>query len=379
MRLAINLLIGVILVAASGHALWAQGWDQAPVQSSVTDSLAPETLDDCQVIARIDGQVVLACDVLWQVNRMIEEHRDKIPPEQEDEVREMLMKRHVASMVDTKLLYAAFRREIPPEGMSQIEDNLREPFREREVPVLMEQLKVKDERELEQELMRLGSSMEIARRGFNEKAIAGEWLRSKVKINEEVNPADMLEYYQAHLADYDYPSQARWQELMVRKSRFNHPRQAYAELADMGNEVWKKLADNPNAMEAVFGEVAKARSDGFTASDGGVHDWTTKGAMKAKVLNEALFALEVGRLSPILETDDAFQIIRVLERKEAGRTPFTDVQTEIRDALKQERFRAGVDKYLGDLHRTARIWTIYTGPVAADVLLGKKPDETKQR
>ena len=73
-----------------------------------------EALDDCQVIARIDGQVVLACDVLWQVNRMIEENRDKIPPDKEagspravDEAPRGLDGRHEAAL--RRVL-----RNIPP-------------------------------------------------------------------------------------------------------------------------------------------------------------------------------------------------------------------------------------------------------------------------
>ena len=33
---------------------------------------------------------------------------------------------------------------------------------------------------------------------------------------------------------------------------------------------------------AAFAEVAKAKSDGFTAKNGGVHDWTTKGALQCE-------------------------------------------------------------------------------------------------
>lgn len=379
MRIYFPSLICLLLLLAAG-GVWAEEalWDGQPVEA-VTDELAPKKLDDCEVIARIDGEVVLACDVLWQVNRMIEENRDKIPADKEKEIRELLMKRHVTALVDTKLLYAAFRRELPPENLPIVEENLMKPFQEREVPALIKQLKVKDERELEQELMRLGSSMEIVRRAFNEKAIAGEWLRGKVKINEEINPADLLEYYQAHTADYEYPAQARWEELMVRKNRFNHPRQAYEELCWMGNEVWPRVLGAPDAKTPVFGDVARERSDGFTARKGGVHEWTTKGALKSDLLNEMLFSLEIGKSSKILETEDAFYIIRVLERKEAGRTPFTDVQADIRDSLKQERFRHGVDKYLGELRGTARIWTIYTGPVTANVLLGLDEDGQARR
>jgi hypothetical protein len=262
--------------------------------------------------------------------------------------------------------------------MPRIEESLREPFEERELPELLKQLKVGNQRDLERELARLGSSLADVRRTFNEKVIASEWLRSKVKINEEVTPDEMLEYYRAHLADYEYPTQARWEELMVGKSRFSDPREAYAEVARMGNEVWQQGTAR-EVQGPAFAEVAKAKSDGFTAKDGGAHEWTTHGALKSAAIDQALFSLEVGQMSPVLESDEGFHIVRVLERKEAGRRPFTEVQGDIRERLKEERFQAAVKEYLGKLRRDARIWTAYTGNVSADVLLGRKPEETQQR
>jgi peptidyl-prolyl cis-trans isomerase D len=188
----------------------------------------------------------------------------------------------------------------------------------------------------------------------------------------------MIEYYRAHLADYDYPTQARWEELVVRKNRFNDPREAYAELARLGNEVWQRGMQQ-QVQGPAFAEVAKAKSDGFTAKDGGVQDWTTKGALQSKAIDEALFTLQVGQMSPILDGGPTFHIVRVLERKEAGRKPFTEVQGDIRNSLKNERFKAGVEKYLTQLRQDARVWTAFTGNVSADVLLGRKPGETQQR
>ena len=336
------------------------------------------SIDGCQMIARIDNQIVLACEVLWRVNHMIEMNRDKIPPDQIDAVREQLLKREVAGLLDRKLIYDEFRRTVPAENLPRVEENLLEPFQEREMPELMKQLKVDNQRDLERELARLGSSLADTRRAFNEKVIASEWVRSKVKINEEVTPDEMWEYYQAHLADYDYPTQARWEELMVRKSRFAEPREAFAELARMGNEVWQRgMAQGVRG--PAFAEVAKAKSDGFTAKDGGLHEWTTKGALKAEEIDHALFSLQVGQMSPILISDEGFHIVRVLERKEAGREPFTEVQGKIRDKLKEQRFDAEVEAYLSKLRRNASIWTAFTGKVSADVLLGRAPDESQRR
>jgi hypothetical protein len=336
------------------------------------------SIDGCKMIARIDNQIVLACEVLWRVNHMIEVNQERIPPEQVNAVREQLLQRELANLLDRKLIYDEFLRNIPSENLPRLEENLLEPFEEREVPELMKQLKVSNQRDLERELARLGSSLADVRRTFNERVIAQEWIRSKVKINEEVSPDEMVQYYQAHLTDYEYPTQARWEELMVQKSRFPDPHDAWAELAHMGNEVIQRNAVNPVRGPA-FADVAKARSHGFTAKNGGLQDWTSKGALKAAEIDHALFSLQVGQMSPILTSEDGFHIVRVLERKEAGREPFTEVQAKIREKLKDERFQAGVEQYLSKLRRDARIWTAFTGNVSADVLLGSKPDGTQTR
>jgi hypothetical protein len=342
------------------------------------------SLDGCQIIARIDSQIVLACEVLWQVNLDIERRlaqlppETRVPPEQLEEFRREAMRHQVALLVNRKLVFDQFRRAVPPEKMSEIEEKLLEPFHEQEMPRLMEQLKVENQQELERELIRLGSSLADVRRSFNEQFIFIEWIRTKVQINEEVSPDELLQYYQEHLADYEYPARARWEELMVRKDRFASSREAYAEIARLGNEVWQR-GRAQGLRGPAFAEIAKSNSDGFTAKDGGIQDWTSKGALKATAIDQALFSLQLGQMSPILESDEGFHIVRVLERKEAGREPFSDVQGKIRDKLKEQRFRAEVEKYLASLRRDARIWTAFTGTISADTLLGRKPEESQPR
>src|SRR3989304_1205078 len=133
----------------------------------------------------------------------------------------------------------------------------------------------------------------------------------------------------------------------------------------------RRAAANPSPSQPAFSELAKSKSDGLTAKDGGEHDWTTQGALKAATIDHALFTLPVGQMSPILESEQGFHIVRVLERKPAGRKPFTEVQNDIRDKLKDERFHDAVEEHLAKPHKDARIWTVYTGPVSAAVLLGR--------
>ncbi len=390
------ILIALSIAGLIGKPLRAQDFlDTAPPPDITTQSAATPAspvvspadnanLEGCQVIANVDGQVVLACEVLWSVNQMLETYQKNAGPDQqvpEDRlkgVRHELMQKEVAAMVDRKLLYGQFLHFAPKENLPRIEENLRQPFEEHELPALMKRLKVDNQADLEKELARLGSSLADVRRVFNERVIASEWIRSKVKVNDEVSPDEMIEYYRSHLTDYDYPSQARWEELMVRKNRFKDAETAYEAIAHMGNEVWESGMQKP-VRGAAFAETAKAKSDGFTAKDGGLHDWTTKGALQSKAIDEALFTLQVGQMSLILDSGPAFHIVRVLERKEAGRKPFTEVQSDIRDRLKDIRYQKEAVKYLTKLRQEARIWTIFTGDVAAETLIGKKPEDTQKR
>ncbi len=351
---------------------------QAP--PTVAADAPPATVDGCQVVARIDGQVVLACELLWRVNLMLEENRDRIPPGQYDALRDQLMQRTLAGTIDQKLLYGEFRHNIPPENLPRIEKNLVGPFEEREVPRLMKQLNVKSQRELAQELSRLGSSMDDAKQSFNEHVIASEWIRTKIKVSEDVGPEEMVEYYQKNRAQFQFPTQARWEELTVHKGTTpGDAQRAYAKLAMMGNEVWPRMQANPAPDTPIFADVAKAKSEGFDAAKGGLHDWTTQGALKAAVIDEALFRLPVGQMSPILDSGAAFHIVRVLERKEAGCRPFSEVQNDIRDKLKDERMAEAQRKYITKLRKNAKIWTVYTGNVSVETLMAMVDGKTQTK
>ena len=40
-------------------------------------------------------------------------------------------------------------------------------------------------------------------------------------------------------------------------------------IAEMGNEVWQQVTQNPNMRGPVFSDIAKAKSHGITAAQGG--------------------------------------------------------------------------------------------------------------
>ena len=137
---------------------------------------------------------------------------------------------------------------------------------------------------------------------------------------------------------------------MVRFARFPDKAEAYRAIAEMGNQV---LGGKD------FAEVARTGSHGSTAPNGGLRDWTTRGSLVSQVLDEAIFTLPPGALSPILEDEQGFHIVRVLEREEAHRIPFLEAQVEIRDKIRQQREAEQEQKYLARLWKNTPVWTVF--------------------
>ena len=282
------------------------------------------------------------------------------------------------AMIDTKLLYADCLRTVPPENQPNIEENLRQPFEKHEMPKLMKMVQAKDRAELAEKLQEKGTSLDDLRRQFNERTIASQWLREKTPKPEQLTHEQMLDYYQQNLEEYEFPAQVRWEELMVRFDRMGGDRsKAWKEIAEMGNEVWQQVAQQPNMRGEVFAKVAKARSHGVTANDGGVHEWTSRGALKWEKVDQALFGLEIGQMSNILESDLGFHIVRPLQRKDAGRRPFTEAQVDIRKALERDLEKDLIQNELAELRKQSRVWTIFDGKLTAERI--REAAERKRR
>ena len=101
------------------------------------------------------------------------------------------------------------------------------------------------------------------------------------------------------------------------------------------------------------------RSEGPSAAAGGQYDWTTKGSLVSKVIDEAVFTLPVGQLSAILEEPGALHIVRVIDRTDAGRIPFLEAQTGIKETLLVERRKKEMEEYLTKLRERTPVWSIF--------------------
>lgn len=329
------------------------GMTQPAAPPASRDPYAP-LKDPMTVVALVGDQPILSGDLLPTVDQMLQPYAGRIPEEQLQEQRLQLIKQLLERRIQFKLLYLDFLRTLPADrretALADIRKRAEEQFEKEELPRLLERTDTENAAKLDAVLRRYGSSLEATKRDYVEQLIARSMVGRKVDRNPEITRQELLQYYQEHLDRYTHRARARWEQLTVRFDRFATREEAWRAIAEMGNQV---LRGAP--LEA----VARKHSQGVNASLGGYHDWTTQGSLRSEVLDQAIFSLPIGQLSPILEDETGFHIVRVLEREEAGTTPFEKAQEEIRQQLRQEKIQRQIDQLLHSLRQEIPVWTYW--------------------
>lgn len=354
-----------------------------PTQPFAPTDPPPQVFTNAQIIARIGTETLLASDIMPQAEEALNQQMAKLTPEQRDEFKRsaeyerakwIYTRKLLEQLVETKMLYADALAKVPKENLPNIRNSINEQFDKTRLKPLMERYGATTRTELEAKMAEGGQSLDRARQLYFEMQVAGYWYSQHVKKDKEIPISQVLGYYQQHIADFEYPAKARWEQLMVSFDRYNSKPEAYRALAEMGNDVLRG---------ADFVEVAKKRSHGPTAAKGGAWDWTTKGSLVSKLLDEAVFGLPVGGMSQILEDDKGFHIVRVVERVDAGCKPFLEAQVEIRDKLREEQNKRDKDEFLAKIRQRTPVWSIFDSPESglpgAGEALGAKPSTTGTR
>lgn len=321
-------------------------------------------LEGARAVARVGADVVLMSDVwvtaeqflisLYSRQKAQTPNLPSPPPlegilAQRDSLVQAQLPNLVRQLVDAKLAYYDALTVVPQEALKNMEDQVAKHFEKVEMPKFLEFYQAQTYQDLDARLRAGGTSLARHRRLYFERTLAAQWLAQKVKVNEDVGYEEMWAWYQQHLGEFEQPAQARWEQISVRISKYPSRQAAWAALAQAGNQV---LDGRP------FAEVARQFSDAPNAADGGLRDWTSLGSLRSEILNQAVFTLPIGAMSPILEDGDWLHIVRVIDRQEARRIPFVEAQVKIREEIRKQRTQIQHQAYLDQLRQRAPVWTV---------------------
>jgi len=356
-----------------------------------------DLFEPSKTVAIVGNQWILWGDVLPTVNQYLApayaKAKSKAEIEQIDAARDKLSQQVLEQMINNKLMYLEFIRELEKkagkasdEAKADMNKNIREKFdnelismqqkvleatpediesfqkKDPYIPrlaLLMKEHQLLTFAQLDAKLRESGSSLEKQRRAWGEYHIGRVGISQKINSTPEVSHQEMIDYYKEHVEEFGVKAKARFEILTVRFDRFPTKDAAWQAMAAMGNEVF---------FGAPFSAVAKKGSQEPNAALGGQYDWTNRGSLASEVIDQAIFSLEIGKLSQILEDDKGFHIVRVLERTDSGYVPFVEAQKKIKEAIIAAKKDKEFKSYTGGLRTKTPVWTIYDAPTeVADV------------
>lgn len=171
----------------------------------------------------------------------------------------------------------------------------------------------------------------------------------EAKFTEE----DAKAYYEANKARYETPEQVRASHILITSAPSDpssDPNEAKAVAKAKADDLLKQIKEG-----ADFAALAKANSQGPSASLGGDLDFFPRGKMVPPFDKVAFELGEVGKVSEVVETRFGFHIIKLTGKKEAATTPYEEVKDAIIAEQAQRKLRDLALKYVEKLEAEAKI------------------------
>jgi len=178
-------------------------------------------------------------------------------------------------------------------------------------------------------------------------------IEKRFTLNEfKPNPDDEIDQM-TELLKSKLGETVRARHILIRSSRSDNLKERSAAL-QKAKDIKKQLDGG-----ADFTELAKKYNEGPAASNGGDLGYFAKGQMVPE-FDRAVFALNVGHISDVVETPFGYHIIKVEEKKAAQKLRYDDIKVDLVNVVYQKRMEEKFNSYVDELKKKADIKIQYT-------------------
>ena len=299
----------------------------APAVKPVMPEANAPAVDPNSPAVTVDGEVITEGDVDVKINAFMERMASQIPPGMADQYKKQMRQQVVDSMVLEKLLDG----QIKKAGIVVTDEDVNNKLTEiiaGQPGMTMESFKTM--------LAAQGQSFELIK-GQVKKTLGYEKLVGAV----EVNDADAKAFYEANKEDFNKPEEVKASHILVKVDATATPEQRASAKAKI-DKLLKQVKEGGD-----FATIAKENSDCPSKDRGGDLGYFDRSTM-VKEFADAAFAMKVGQVSDVVETQFGYHIIKVTDHKDGGQVAFdkakADIVKQLQDKKKGELFRQLIEK-----------------------------------
>ena len=164
----------------------------------------------------------------------------------------------------------------------------------------------------------------------------------------EPTEADVEQYFKEHKSEFSKGEQVLAQHILVTPDGDTEASksEAYTKI----NDIRERILAGTKTFESEAAEHSTCPS----GKEGGSLGWFGRGMMVPEFDGEA-FAMKIGDISGIIETQFGYHIIKKTDHEKGGETDFDTVREQIRDLLRHSRRGEAMTAYVSELRSKAKI------------------------
>jgi len=290
-------------------------------------------------VAIINNDII----VLYELEEELKPYRERLKalgytPEKE---KEMLYE------VRENLLNQLIDEELANQEIAKNEDII---VTFKEVEEAIEQVKQQSyltEEELRDALALEGMTMEQYTEKIRNEILRGKLISQKVRSQVIITQEDVKGYYGRHKDKYGGKTKYHLRHILMKRSSLDDEKENRA----IRQKMEDLLADLQDGQ--AFQALAKAYSESPTADTGGDLGTFSLDTLSDRI-RTAIAGLKPGGYTPVIDTDQGYQIFLLQDIVEEPGTPIEDVTPEIEEALYNEimdkKYREWIESLRGQAH-----------------------------
>jgi peptidyl-prolyl cis-trans isomerase SurA len=312
------------LALALGGALLA-----APAFAELVDRVAAVVNGEIIALSEVEGRAAPELARLGQVG----------DPRQRAEARRTLIMQALDQLIAEKLLEREMRELGIDASDAEIEAGMEDLRRQSQL----------DPEQFERAIRSEGFTMKKYREHVRDQLRRLKLINLKVRGRVQISEEDLRGAYAnwARLEGSDPEIHAR--HILVKLAPTAKPEEVEA-----ARQKAKALAEEARRAGTDFAELAKARSDGPSAAEGGDLGFFRRGLMVPE-FDKVAFALQAGEVSEPVRTTFGFHVIKVEEKRQVPLQSFEELKPQLQDRLLRDQLDKYTDQYVQQLRAQATV------------------------
>ena len=294
------------------------------------------------VVIRVSGEPITEKQVLSTIELLA--RQTLLKPEERRERNSLLFKDAIENLVTVTLLKIEARKQSVKVDPAKVDQQIQQYAS-----------RLSSREEFTKVLASQGTTEEEMRKSIEESLAMQQLLDTAPKDVPAATDQEIRKYYESNLDKFAIPERAHVAQLFLKKD----PDSTAEQKAEIRKKLEQIRADIESGKIAFADAADKFSQDSANTSKGGDLGTLPRGQM-LKALEEAVYRAAPGALTPVIETQSGFHLIKVIDLKMGGMKTVDEARPEIKQTLEQSARQSAVHKYLVDLKAKAVIDTFMT-------------------